>query len=135
MNPEYKILRMKDLAEKLELKEARSFKRSEAYLEYAIKEINSKSKYYWYQYLFLIDILYVVIVAKSSVKSAYESHPARMSASGMAAPPSYDTLAKAKDSIEKNLSDDGSKMDTDGSDLIEHEGHSKVKRTRLNWSH
>lgn len=131
MNPEYKILRMKDLAQKLELKEAKSFKRSEEYLEYAIKEINSKSKFYWYQYLFLIDVLYVVIVAKSSVVSAYESHPAR-SASGMAARSTSGLTTKNK--RVKEQADKNAEMPAE--ELVEApEIGSKVHRTKLSWNH
>jgi hypothetical protein len=130
MDPQYKILRMKDLAEKLGLESAKTFKKSEDYLEYAIKEINSKSKFYWHQYLFLIDILYVVIVAKSSVASAYT---VRTSVSAMASPPSYDATvspAKAKKEANRNA-----KMADEDLGISDEALGSKVHRTKLSWNH
>ena len=62
----YRVVHLKALAEKLNFKSANTFSKTELYLEYAIEQINQKSQYNFHQYLFLIDILYVIITPKSA---------------------------------------------------------------------
>jgi hypothetical protein len=134
MNPEYKILRMKDLAQKLDLKPANDFKKSEQYLEYAIKEINAKTKYYWHQYLFLIDILYVVIVTKNSVEpSASSQAKSYSSPSGMAAPPNMagEVAKSGKAGRDDTRKQSDADEDLGVADLKN--GGSHVTRTKLKW--
>lgn len=118
MKPEYKILRMKDLAQKLELKEAGSFRRSEEYLEYAIKEINDKAKYNWHQYLFLIDILYVVLVSKASVQSQAAGYGYVAEARERSNPPDQEMISNPVPSEEE---------------LDEEIPQTKITRTKLKW--
>jgi len=61
---------MKEMARQLRLLSAKQFAKTEEYLEYAICEINQNSKFYFHQYLYLVDVLYVTLVLKSSVDAS-----------------------------------------------------------------
>ncbi len=75
MSAKYKVVRMKEMARQLKLLSAKQFAKTEEYLEYAINEINQNSKFYFHQYLYLVDVLYVTLVLKSSVDASQTYAP------------------------------------------------------------
>jgi hypothetical protein len=56
-----KVLKMKKAAEIYRLQNAKAFENREAYLEYVIEAINLQPGIRFHQYLFLIDVLYLII--------------------------------------------------------------------------
>jgi len=65
-----KIVKMKELAVSYKLKNAKKFKTTEQYLEYVIDEINSRAnKFSFHQFLFLIDVFYVLLDDKQENKT------------------------------------------------------------------
>ena len=76
MSAKYRVMKMKDVAQNLRLIPAKKFANTDEYLEYAIREINGRSKFFFHQFLYLLETLYLVAVEKSSVDVNYYSSPA-----------------------------------------------------------
>ena len=105
MSAKYKIVRMKEMARQLRLLSAKQFAKTEEYLEYAINEINKNSKFYFHQYLYLVDVLYVTLVLKSSVDASQTyAPPVERHMTGSIplnpAPPSIEETAKEMEKIQ-----------------------------------
>ena len=113
-NQKYKVIKMKDLARKFKWLAASEFQDTEAYLSYAIQQMEELKNYRYHQFLYLLDTLYVVLVLKSMEIEKIPNLP---------------KTKKFEDIPRYDVPEDLPKSDPEAPEIK----HSTVMRTKLNW--
>lgn len=73
----YNVFNIQDLGQKIPIKASRTFSSKEEFLKHVISQIQNETDQVFHQFLFLVDVLYVITYSKSEL--GYQIQPQNIS--------------------------------------------------------